>query len=92
MTLREYFLKADGYSRERYKMDASIRFLAFCVAGPYLKDKSMTIYDFMPLEGDPTPEQIAAAQQENFEQEMIQARKAKEAVMTAFNNYGRVSH
>jgi hypothetical protein len=86
MTLREYFLKADGYSRERYKMDASIRFLAFCVAGPYLKDKSMTIYDFMPLEGDPTPEQIAAAQQ------MIQARKAKEAVMTAFNNYGRVSH
>ncbi len=90
MTMREYSLKVEGYIRVMYGMDSRIRFLAFCVAGPYLKDKSMSIYDFMPIPGDPTPEQIVIIQQENLEKEMIEAKKVKDAVLSAFNNYGRV--
>lgn len=49
----------------------------------------MSIYEFMPLAGDPTPEQIAQIQQENFEKEMAEARIMYDQTMKAVRN-GRV--
>lgn len=86
LTFREYQLKREGYLRSQYDADSRLRFLAYAVAKPYLKDQSMSIYEFMPLNGDPTPEQIAQIQQENLEKEMIQARAIKDEIMKAVRN------
>lgn len=90
MTYREYELKREGYIRSQYGADQRLRFLAYTTAKPYLKDQNLSIYDFMPLEGDPTPEEIARIQQENLEKEMAQAKIDREKVLTTFRNYGRV--
>lgn len=48
----------------------------------------MSIYEFMPLQGDPTPEQIQRIQQEDFEKEMAKARVMKDEIMKAVRNGG----
>jgi hypothetical protein len=50
----------------------------------------MTIFDFMPLGGDPSEEERKKIEQENFEQKMIEARKQRERILNRFANYGRV--
>lgn len=86
MTLKEYFLRVDGFNRVKQAENNMHRTLCYIIAKPYLKDQSMTMYEFMPLDGDPTPEEILKIQQENFEKEMIQARKMKDEIMGKFNN------
>lgn len=88
LTFREYELKRAGYIRGQYDADSRLRFLVYAVAKPYLKDQSMSIYEFMPLAGDPTPEQIARIQQENLEKEMAEARIIKDEIMKAVRNGG----
>lgn len=87
--MKEFVLMTDGYKRLQYSTDRRVRFLAYTAAKPYLKDQSMSIYEFMPLEGDPTREQIAQIQQENLEKEMLEARAIHGEIMKAVRN-GRV--
>lgn len=55
--------------------------LTFTIAKPYLKDQEMTAYDFWPLDGDPTAEEIQKEQQERLEREMENAREFRERIL-----------
>jgi hypothetical protein len=55
--------------------------LTFTIAKPYLKDQDMTAYDFWPLDGDPTPEEIQKEQQERLERETENAREFRERIL-----------
>jgi hypothetical protein len=50
----------------------------------------MTIFDFMPLSGDPSEEERKKIEKENFENKMIEARKQRDEILNRFANYGRV--
>lgn len=85
MTLREYVLKAEGYRAAQYALDCRLRLLCFVTAKPHLKDQHLSIYNFMPLDGDPTPAEIARIQQENLE---IENAKAQEFRAELLKRYG----
>jgi len=42
------------------------RFIAYCSAKPYFekKDEKLTVFEFMPLPGDPSPEEIVQYKKE----------------------------
>jgi hypothetical protein len=61
-----------------------VRLLAYTTAKPYLKDENMTVYEFWPLDGDPTPEEMAQEQQERLEKESKEAAIARERILTKF--------
>lgn len=54
------------------------------MAKPYLKDQNMSPYEFWPLEGDPTPEEINEEQQERLERESKEAAIARERILNKF--------
>ena len=58
--------------------------LTYTIAKPYLKDQNMTVYDFWPLEGDPTAEEINEGHKERLEKETEEAMKARERILTKF--------
>lgn len=62
--------------------------LCYLVAKPYFKEgyQNMSVYEFMPLEGDPTPEEIERMEKENLEKEMKAARKMYDETMKAVTN------
>jgi hypothetical protein len=61
-----------------------IRLLAYTFARPYLKDESMSPYEFWPMDGDPTAEEINQEQQERLEKESEAAAAARERILTKF--------
>jgi hypothetical protein len=54
------------------------------MAKPYLKDQDTSPYEFWPLDGDPTPEEINKEQQERFEKEAEEAQITRERILTKF--------
>jgi hypothetical protein len=54
------------------------------MAKPYLKDEHMTVYEFWPLDGDPTPEEMAQEQRERLEKESKEAAISRERILTKF--------
>lgn len=58
--------------------------LTYTIAKPYLKDENMTVYEFWPLDGDPTPEEIKEDQQERLEREMEAAAEARKRILKKF--------
>lgn len=65
--IREGYIKR----REERKFDIlnswrQTRFLAYMLAKPNLKNQNLSIYDFLPLEDDPTEDQIRAAMDEEI--------------------------
>lgn len=91
MTMREYLLKVEGYNRVQYSENSRLRTLCYLVAVPHFKPgyENMSVYEFMPLPGDPSPEEIKRIEQENFDKEMAETRKMYDETMKAFRN-GRV--
>lgn len=55
--------------------------LTYTIAKPYLIDQKMTAYEFMPMEGDPTQEEIRQEQQERLEQETEAAKKRRDEIL-----------
>lgn len=84
MTYREYLLKSDGYGRVVIEDYRQLRVLTYTIAAPYLKDKNMTAYEFMPLEGDPTPEEIREQENERVEKEMQEAQERRQQILSDF--------
>jgi hypothetical protein len=80
-TKREFDLRLQGIERERKEKEALLieewrqaRFIAFNQIQPHLKKEhqNLTIFDFLPLPNDPTPEQLLEArfaEQENQKSE-----------------------
>lgn len=65
--------------------------LTYTISKPYLKDQNMTVYEFWPLDGDPTPDEINEEQQERLEKEMQAAAEARERIIKKFKQRnGRV--
>lgn len=58
--------------------------LTYTIAKPYLKDEHMTVFEFWPLEGDPTPEEINEDQQERLKREMEVAAEARKRILKKF--------
>lgn len=58
--------------------------LTYTISKPYLKDEHMTVYEFWPLDGDPTPDEISEEQQERLEREMKAAAEARERIIKKF--------
>lgn len=58
--------------------------LTYMIAKPYLKDEHMTVYEFWPLEGDPTPEEINEEQKERLEKEMQAAAETRERILKKY--------
>lgn len=58
--------------------------LTYTIAKPYLKDQNMSVYEFMPLEGDPTAEEMEQQEKERLEKEMAEAMKARERILSKF--------
>lgn len=51
----------------------------------------MTVYEFWPMDGDPTPAEISEEQQQRFEREMQAAAEARERILKKFKQRnGRV--
>jgi len=44
----------------------------------------MSAYEFWPLEGDPTPDEIKQEQQERLERESVEAQAARERILKKF--------
>lgn len=63
---------------DKYKR---LRMLTYTIAKPYLKDQDMTAYEFMPLDDDPTPEEIEQHEKERLEKEMANARKRRDEIL-----------
>jgi hypothetical protein len=61
-----------------------VRLLVYTTAKPYLKDENMTAYEFWPLDGDPTPEEMAQEQQERLQKESKEAAIARERILKKF--------
>lgn len=55
--------------------------LSYTIAKPYLKNQDMTVYEFMPFESDPTPEEIKQQEQERLERETEAAKKKRDEVL-----------
>lgn len=87
MTYRDYLLMSEGYNDKQQDVDHKVRLLAYMVVKPYLKDQKTSIYEFMPLPGDPTPEEIAAIEQANLEKEMQEAKIEYERVKKEFSQW-----
>lgn len=78
-TIREYRLRYDALERRQSEKIAlnleawrRARLIAYCATKPHMleKDKNMTVYDFMPLEGDPTKlQQIEAIKNYHVKEE-----------------------
>jgi hypothetical protein len=67
---------SDGYKRtiDNEKISSieawrQTRLLAFLLVRDNLKDKHMTMYDFYPLPGDPTKEELEQARKDEAEKE-----------------------
>lgn len=58
--------------------------LTYTIAKPYLKDQNMTVYEFWPMDGDPTPDEITQDQQERLEREMEAAAEARKRIIQKF--------
>lgn len=58
--------------------------LTYTIARPYLKDESLTVFDFWPMDGDPTPEEKRQQDQERLEKEMEAAAEARERILKKF--------
>lgn len=58
--------------------------LTYTIAKPYLKDENMSAYEFMPLEGDPTPEEKRQMDQERLERESQQAAADRKRILNKF--------
>jgi hypothetical protein len=84
MTYREYLLKSEGYGRVIIEDYRQLRMLTYTIASPYLKDQNMTAYEFMPLEGDPTPEEIREHERERLEKEMQAAQERRQQILLDF--------
>lgn len=52
------------------------RFIAYMIAQARFIDSQMTIWDFMPLEGDPTPEEVIELKKQEHNKRMDQAKIA----------------
>lgn len=63
---------------EEYKR---LRMLTYTIAKPYLKDQDMSVYEFMPFDDDPTPEEITQQEKERLEKEMEAAKKRREEIL-----------
>lgn len=61
-----------------------LRVLTYTIAKPYLKDQDMTVFEFWPLDGDPTPEQIKEDQQERLERASDEAAATRERILKRF--------
>lgn len=61
MTLREYKAKEHHYLLSKYEQDCRFRKVAYSVVVPHLGENELTIYEFDPLEFDPSPEEITMA-------------------------------
>lgn len=55
--------------------------LTYTIAKPYLIDQKMTAYEFMPMEGDPTPQEIRQEQQERLERETEAAKIRRDEIL-----------
>jgi hypothetical protein len=58
--------------------------LTYTIAKPYLKDENMTVYEFWPLDGDPTRDEINEEQQERLEREMQAASEARKRILKKY--------
>lgn len=77
-------MASDGYNRNERSENERVRLLAYTMAKPYLKDQSMSPYEFWPLDGDPTAEEITQEQQERLEKESQEAAIARERILKKF--------
>lgn len=76
-TFREYLAKKDHYLKIKYERACENRNICFVLAASHLQSE-LSIYEFMPLEGDPTPEEIEQMQveeQHRLYQQAIAYRK-----------------
>lgn len=51
-------LRKQAYERMQVEQWQQIRWLGFRIVEPYLKDQKTTIYDLLPLPGDPKKEDV----------------------------------
>lgn len=86
MTYREYLLAAEGHNRKERVENERLRMLTYTVAKPYLNDQNMSVTEFWPLDGDPTPEEINKEQQERLERETQEAAIARERILKKFKH------
>lgn len=83
LTLREYHLMRDGLEMDDLVIDKRNRLLSYVVAKPNLIDQNLSIFDFIPLEGDPTPEEL----QKIADDEMLELRRIKDEAINILKNY-----
>ena len=76
--------------RKQRVVDQWNRLICYCSAR--LSDPVPSVYDFMPLEGDPSPEEILALQKERVIKETNAAMIQRDNTLSVFKNYkhGRV--
>ena len=74
----------DGYNRNEHSENARLRMLTYTIAKPYLIDQNMTAYDFWPLDGDPTPDEMQEEQRERLEKEMENAKENRDRILKKF--------
>ena len=74
LTFRQYMLMSDAYKRKIEIEHNNIidswrqtRLIAFLLIRDSLKDKSVTMQEFLPLPGDPTKEELAKARAKEIE-------------------------
>lgn len=67
--------------RDRRAENERLRMLTYTIAKPYLKDENMTAYEFMPLDGDPTPEEMRQQEQERLVRETEAAKKRRDEIL-----------
>ncbi len=77
-------MASDGYSRNQRIENERLRMLTFTIAKPYLKDESATVYDFWPMDEDPTPEEKQQMDNERLEKEMQEAAEARERILKKY--------
>lgn len=80
----------DGYNEKQRNIDRRLRLLCYITAKPYLKNQDTTVYEFMPVDGDPSPEELEAIENANLEKEMQKARVEYDRVKKEFQQW-RVS-
>lgn len=84
-------MASDGYTRNEHVETERLRMLTYTIAKPYLKDQNMTVYEFWPLDGDPTEEEITQEQKERLERETQEAQVTRDRILTKFKQRnGRV--
>ena len=82
MTFREFCLRALAHERLEISKWQHTRFLALKILEPYLDKKAkVTVFDILPLPGDPTPEDLkASAEQKRKEQISVYEQKKAQYV------------